>query len=144
MGPVGSGKTSIMNIMKFIRPPLQRHIMISTRKISCQFIKEGYGIIEKYSVSSFICASDDWIPKTYCFDDLAVENNLKYYGNECNVMAEIPLSRHDFFISRKMLTHITTNLTSSEIENIYSIRVRSRLRQMCNLVSFGDSKDKRV
>ncbi|MEQ6120826.1 ATP-binding cassette domain-containing protein [Reichenbachiella sp. MALMAid0571] len=144
MGPVGCGKTSILNIMKYIRPPQKQHIMISTRKISYQFIKEGYAIIEKYSDSSFIYATDDWIPKTYCFDDLGVENNLKYYGNECNVMAEIVLSRYDLFISRNMLTHITTNLTSSEIENIYGIRVRSRLRQMCNLVSFGDSKDKRV
>ncbi|MFY0653031.1 MAG: ATPase [Cyclobacteriaceae bacterium] len=145
MGPVGCGKTSIMNIVKYIRPLQQQHTMISTRKISYQFIKEGYGIIEKYSDNSFTYSSDDWFPKAYCFDDLGVENNLKYYGNECNVMAEILLSRYDFFISRKMISHITTNLTSSEIESIYGTRVRSRLREMMNVITFdSDSKDKRM
>ncbi len=36
-----------------------------------------------------------------CFDDLGTEKNLKYYGNECNVMAEILLSRYDIFTSKK-------------------------------------------
>jgi DNA replication protein DnaC len=59
-------------------------------------------------------------------------------------MAEILLSRYDQFITKKMLTHLTTNLTSSEIDEIYGLRVRSRLREMFNLIAFSsDSKDKR-
>ena len=85
------------------------------------------------------------MPRTYCFDDLGTENNLKYFGNECNVMAEILLSRYDLFVSRQMLTHLTTNLNSSEIENIYGTRVRSKLREMFNLVSFSEkANDKRI
>ena len=43
-----------------------------------------------------------------------------------------------------MVTHLTTNLNSIEIEKQYGLRVRSRLREMFNLVAFpGDAMDKR-
>lgn len=51
-------------------------------------------------------------------------------------MAEILLSRYDIFTSKKIQTHITTNLSASEIENGYGNRVRSRLREMINLIAF--------
>ncbi len=145
MGPVGCGKTSLMNIMKFIRPPQEQHIIISTRKISYQFSQQGYEVIEKYSDRSFNYKPNGWIPKAYCFDDLGVENNLKYFGNDCNVMSEILLSRYDHFISQKMLTHITTNLDSRDIEEAYGSRVRSRLREMCTVIAFNKTHgDKRL
>lgn len=139
-GPVGCGKTTLMNLIKLVLYPEQRYIVKSCREISFEFIEDGYSVIRKYSNLSF---KND-VPKVYCFDDLGTENSLKFYGNECNVMAEILLSRYDYFVSRKMLTHITTNLNSTEIENIYGSRVRSRLREQFNLVAFGESaKDKR-
>jgi len=84
------------------------------------------------------------IPARICFDDLGTESNLKYFGNECNVMAEILLSRYDLFISHSLLTHLTTNLSATEIEKMYGNRLRSRLRAMFNLLAFqSDSIDKR-
>lgn len=139
-GPVGCGKTSLMNLIKLTLPPEQRYIVKSCREVSFEFIQEGYTIIRKYSNLSF--KNDK--PKVYCFDDLGTENSLKYFGNDCNVMAEILLSRYDLFLTRRMLTHITTNLNSSEIEEIYGTRVRSRLREQFNLIAFSESaKDKR-
>lgn len=35
-----------------------------------------------------------------------------------------------------MITHITTNLSASELEAFYGNRVRSRLREMFNLLIF--------
>ena len=59
-------------------------------------------------------------------------------------MAEILLSQYELFISRQMITHLTTNLNSTEIEKIYGKRVRSRLREQFNLIAFDtNSKDKR-
>jgi hypothetical protein len=59
-------------------------------------------------------------------------------------MGEILLSRYDLFINKKIITHITTNLSASEIEAAYGNRVRSRLRQMLNLIAFNPvTKDKR-
>ena len=134
-GPVGCGKTSLMNVMKHLTPVANKFSVKPCRDISFEFIKEGYEIIHKYSKSA---------PKIICFDDLGTENNLKYFGNECNVMAEILLSRYDLFISRKLQTHITTNLSASEIEETYGNRVRSRLRSTLNLIAFDkDTKDKR-
>jgi hypothetical protein len=110
------------------------------RDISFEFIQDGYEVVHRYSKGKLYQSE----PRNYCFDDLGTENNLKYFGNECNVMAEILLSRYDLFISKKLKTHITTNLSASEIEKNYGNRVRSRLRELCNLIAFENVvKDKR-
>ena len=45
---------------------------------------------------------------------------------------------------RRVKTHITTNLNAEELEKRYGIRVRSRLREMMNVVAFdNNSIDKR-
>ncbi|SHM54587.1 P-loop NTPase family protein [Flavobacterium xanthum] len=139
-GPVGCGKTSLMNIMKHLTPIEHKFSVKPCRDISFEFIQDGYEIIHKYSKGKLYVSE----PKTICFDDLGTENNLKYFGNECNVMAEILLSRYDLFSSKKLLTHITTNLSASEIETHYGNRVRSRLREMVNLIAYDKTaKDKR-
>ena len=138
-GPVGCGKTTLMNLMKTLTSTEHKFYIKPCRDISFEFIQDGYEIIQKYSKGKLYPD-----PKTICFDDLGTEKNLKYYGNECNVMAEIILSRYDIFISKKIYTHITTNLSASEIETAYGNRVRSRLRNMLNLIAFDKStKDKR-
>lgn len=139
-GPIGCGKTSIMNIMKFLTPAEYKFYVKPCRDISLEFIQDGYQIIHKYSKGKLYEVE----PKTICFDDLGTENNLKYYGNECNVMAEILLCRYDIFTSKKTQTHITTNLSATEIEKQYGNRVRSRLREMVNLIAYDKSTpDKR-
>ncbi len=138
-GPVGIGKTSLMNLMKNLTSAEHKFYIKPCRDISFEFIQDGYEIIQKYSKGKLYPD-----PKTICFDDLGTENNIKYYGNECNVMAEILLSRYDLFISRKIITHITTNLSATELETAYGNRVRSRLRSMVNLIAFDKTtKDKR-
>lgn len=139
-GPIGCGKTTLMTLMKHLAPADNKFIVKPCRDISFEFIQDGYQIIHKYSIGKLYQSE----PRTYCFDDLGTENNLKYFGNECNVMAEILLSRYDLFISKKLKTHITTNLSAIEIEKHYGNRVRSRLRQMVNLIAFDKSTpDKR-
>lgn len=139
-GPVGCGKTSLINIMKYLAPAEGKFIMKPCRDIGFEFISDGYEVIHKYSKGK-LHQSD---PRIYCFDDLGVENNLKYYGNECNVMAEVILSRYDIFVSKRIPTHITTNLSASEIEQHYGLRVRSRLRELVNLIAYDkQTKDKR-
>ena len=139
-GPVGCGKTSLMNLMKYLTPTEHKFFVKPCRDISFEFIQDGYQIIHKYSKGKLYESE----PKTICFDDLGTENNLKYYGNECNVMAEILLSRYDIFTVKKIQTHITTNLSASEIETYYGNRVRSRMREMFNLIAYDKTiKDKR-
>ena len=139
-GPVGCGKTSLMNLMKYLTPIEYKFSVKPCRDISFEFIQDGYEVIHGYSKGKLYQSE----AKTICFDDLGTENNLKYFGNECNVMAEILLSRYDLYISRKLQTHITTNLSATEIEKNYGNRVRSRLRELCNLIAYDRSSiDKR-
>jgi energy-coupling factor transporter ATP-binding protein EcfA2 len=139
-GPIGCGKTSLMNLMRFVPPPERNHIMKPCRDVSFEFIQEGYEVIWRYSRMSF----NNSHPKIYCFDDLGTEQSLKYFGNECNVMGEILLSRYEYFISQKMVTHLTTNLGASELENLYGNRIRSRLREMFNLLPLNSTDKRRI
>lgn len=144
-GPVGCGKTSLMHLMKYFGNYQQAiYVIKPCREVSFEFIKDGYEVMNRYGRNSFSKSSQAEIPRHYCFDDLGTENNLKYFGNECNVIAEVLLTRYDLFISRKLITHITTNLAANEIEKMYGNRVRSRMRELCNLIAFpSNSNDKR-
>jgi len=143
-GPIGCGKTSLMSLMRVLVPQQQRFGIKSCREITFNFIKDGYDIIQRYSSYAYNNTTNPPQPHTHCFDDLGAESTLKYYGNQCNVMGEILLSRYDHFINNHMVTHATTNLSASELEDYYGNRVRSRMREMFNLIAFDSSaKDKR-
>lgn len=139
-GPIGCGKTSLMRLMKMVVVPERNFTIKTTRDVTFEFIQDGYDVIHRYSRMSY----NENGPKTYCFDDLGAERALKYFGNECNVMAEVIMSRYDHYLHSDLLTHVTTNLSATEIDTSYGPRIRSRMREMFNLYSFGFSSiDKR-
>ena len=139
-GPVGCGKTSLMRLFNTLLLPQYKYQVKPCRDISFEFNRDGYSVIHKYSTNSYSRGQH----KIYCFDDLGTENHLKFYSVECNVMAEILLSRYDQFCLHGLQTHLTTNLTSMDIEEQYGKRVRSRMREMFNLLAFdAGSRDKR-
>jgi len=71
------------------------------------------------------------------YDDLGVENNtVSHFGNTLNLFSDILLKRYDMFISYGMRTIICTNLDGDDIQNIYGMRVRSRLKEMMNLIYY--------
>lgn len=132
-GPVGCGKTSLMRLLRYIVPHQRIYEVIPSRNITFAFNHIGYKVIEDYGNQGF-----------FCFDDLGVEPLGRHYGKDCNVLGEILISRHELLLNHKVLTHATTNLNAEEMEERYGNRVRSRMRQLFNLVAF-DSKvvDKR-
>tara|TARA_B100000378_G_scaffold278000_1_gene279850 strand:- start:2613 stop:3275 length:663 start_codon:yes stop_codon:yes gene_type:complete len=133
-GPVGCGKTSLMKLLRHIVPHQKSYELIPARNITFAFNNIGYKTIQEYGNSNF-----------YCFDDLGVETTGRHFGKDCNVMGEILLSRYDLFLQRKIRTHATTNLNAQELEERYGNRVRSRMRQLFNLIAFDSNvKDKRV
>lgn len=141
-GKIGCGKTSLINLMRPLSAESYRPHMTSCREISFEFSKIGYDVISRYSRNAFFPYTD--VPRIHCFDDLGLEQTVNYWGNNCNVMGEILLSRYDLFIIHKMLTHVTTNLNSQELEEIYGNRLRSRMRAMFNLIAFDPATtDKR-
>ena len=137
VGPVGCGKTSIMTLLCDLTKKSRAFYIKPARQITLEFTKQGYDVIHKYtrSVRS---------PIPLCLDDIGVELPMKYFGTPVNVIGEILLSRYDLFVSKKLLTHGTTNLNSEELEERYGTRVRSRLREMFNLIYYDENTfDKR-
>ncbi len=133
-GPVGCGKTSLMKLLPHFVTHRRKYKIIPARNLVFQFNDVGFKIIEQYGNKHF-----------YCFDDLGVEPTGRHFGKDCNVMGEILLSRYDLFTKHKIKTHLTTNLNAKELEDFYGNRVRSRMREMFNLIAFeGNTHDKRV
>uniref|UniRef100_UPI00404A383C ATPase n=1 Tax=Gelidibacter sp. TaxID=2018083 RepID=UPI00404A383C len=133
-GPVGCGKTTLMRLLPLIVPHKRAHKFIPCRNIVFGFNNLGYKLIEDYSDTA-----------AFCFDDLGVEPIGRHYGKDCNVMGEILISRYDMHKEKGVKTHITTNLNAEELEERYGERVRSRMREMLNVIGFeANAKDKRV
>jgi DNA replication protein DnaC len=134
-GPIGCGKTSWMHLIQTLCLPEQRFQIKSAKDIAYEFNRDGYDTVLNYGKRS----------KPICIDDIGVENSTKFYGNECNTIAEILLCRYDILFNYKVVTFATTNLSPSQLEALYGSRVRSRLRSMFNLISFpATTPDKRT
>jgi energy-coupling factor transporter ATP-binding protein EcfA2 len=134
-GPVGCGKTSLMKLLRHLVPHQRSYEMIPCRNVTFSFNHLGYKTIEDYGNTKF-----------FCFDDLGVEPPGRFYGKDLNVMGEVLLSRHELYIQsrRKIKTHATTNLNAEELEGFYGNRVRSRMRELFNLIAFDETaEDKR-
>jgi DNA replication protein DnaC len=139
-GPIGCGKTSILHLLKPFMYQKYDYKIKTCREISYEFAKQGYDALQPYIQKSTSQAR----LTGYCFDDLGAEQQIKHFGNDCNVMAEILITRYEQFIENNTITHITTNLSASEIEKLYGNRLRSRMRNMFNVIAFdGNSRDKR-
>lgn len=123
-----------MKLLQHLALPQQRYRITPTREIAYAFQKEGYEVIHRYGKR----------PHPICLDDLGVESSIKFYRNECNTIGEILLHRYELWSEHRIVTHATTNLNAQELEEMYGNRVRSRLREMFNLISFDkEAVDKR-
>jgi DNA replication protein DnaC len=134
-GPVGCGKTSLMKLLRHMVPLQRPYEMIPCRNITFSFNHLGYKTIEEFGNSKF-----------YCFDDLGIEPLGRHYGEACTVMGEVLLSRYELYLQTKtkIKTHATTNLNAEELEERYGNRVRSRMRELFNLIAFDkNTSDKR-
>lgn len=132
-GPVGCGKTSLLKLLKYLVPHQKSYEVIPCRNITFAFNHIGFKTVEDYGNSGY-----------FCFDDLGVEPTGRFFGQDCNVMGEILLSRFELFQDKRIRTHVTTNCNADELEARYGERVRSRMRELFNLVSFDPySNDKR-
>lgn len=132
-GPVGCGKTSLMKLLPNLVPYQRKYVVMPCRNIVFAFNHLGYKTIEDYGESGI-----------FCFDDIGVEPTGRHYGKDCNVIGEILLSRYELFLHTPLKTHGTTNLNADELEERYGVRVRSRLRELFNLIAFDhNTPDKR-
>lgn len=136
-GPVGCGKTEIMHFFKYNF--YDSFIVVSCRDLTYSYSKLGDEAIKRYNgLIPFVDVHLSYGQNKVgvCFDDMGTEDDRKNYGNESNVMADVMLNRYDNKRNLIRKTHLTTNLTTDEMEHRYGSRVRSRMREMFNLVVF--------
>lgn len=134
VGPTGCGKTTIMHL--FMSNPFQSYAVVPCRKVGYEFAEQGFKAIEKYSDNlkrtENVYGHEEY---GYCFDDLGgTKEDRKRFGDGVLPMEEVLMNRYDK--GKFFQTHITTNLTADQIEEIYGARVRSRMRELFNMIKF--------
>jgi DNA replication protein DnaC len=142
-GNPGVGKTFLMQM--FSQNQVQSYSMVSARTIETEFSKASKNSDEggETSISYYshiISTPINGNPYGHtnlglCIDDIGTETLGKHFGKEKNVITEVILNRYDNGLPRNM-THVTTNLTTKEVEERYGTRVRDRMREMFNLIEF--------
>lgn len=133
MGFTGTGKTMLMKA--FATNMLQSYKMMRTVDITYDFVEYGLSVIRTHGTP--ITIPQDVYGSTQagvCFDDLGNEDERRRYGDKMNVMADIISRRYDMMPHN--MTHITTNLAPGKIEEVYGVRIRSRMAEMFNVISF--------
>lgn len=137
-GLQGRGKSFVMSL--FASNQRRSYKVISCRVLADKFADDGHEVLHVWSNPLYVPTHHDtfWQNEIgVCFDDLGTENTKKNYGNQVNVMENIILNRYDMGSMPYYYTHVTTNLSSDEIEQAYGTRVRSRMRQMFNMITLG-------
>lgn len=140
-GPVGTGKTQIMQLMKCIVPGSMNYEVKHCDRISEEYTLKGPSMLYNYIGAE---NNDKYNHRIWCFDDLGSEHIAHHYGSNCQVMKKILLGRYELFTQFGTVTHVTSSLTTLAIEKKYGTEVRSRMREMFNRITFDrEAKDKR-
>jgi DNA replication protein DnaC len=147
-GGLGVGKTLIMKLFSklcFMNKNTKSYNIGNCETIVNEFLSEGISVVDKYTLNTRLNDYNVRIskPLNFCFDDLGVENsNIKYFGNEENVMAKILYNRYELYVYNQIKTHITTNLNGEMIKEKYGDRIFSRISEMFNVIIL-DGYDRR-
>jgi hypothetical protein len=141
-GPIGCGKTSMMKM--FGSNTFRPFGVTACLNIADAYQMEGAEALYKYSnLMPVIPQMNHGFSEIgHCFDDLGTEDEKKNFGNQVDVMQNILYKVYD----NRLLGHVhmTTNLGGDQIETMYGSRIRSRMREMFNLIKFStEAKDRR-
>lgn len=133
IGGPGTGKTTIMKA--FSGNQMQSFRVVSCRLISYDFTQYGFEIVKNFGRIETIAQNRYGQTETgVCFDDLGTDDERKHYGDAVNPIKEILLNRYDNIPFH--FTHITSNLNPQMVEDHYGTRLRSRIREMFNVLKF--------
>lgn len=137
MGPAGVGKSHLMSF--FSKNPNCSYVHVTCKAIGEAYVTKdwergGLTPIEYYSSSYKAEFGHQWDQTElgFCFGDLGTENDKNSFGNKMNIMEHVIFERYEKKIPFNQ-THITTNLNANEIQEKYGVRVRDRLKEMCNV-----------
>ncbi len=132
-GKCGTGKTALLRIFK--------HIVMYNKVVSFS-ITSTNAVVREYDTKGSECL-EKYIIRKYLFDDFGSENQGKYYGKQEEVFKTIIEERYNQFIEKGLRTHLTSNLTLTQVKERYGDRVFSRLHEMFNIIVL-DGADRRI
>lgn len=148
-GPVGTGKTACMRVMRDFARELGVMIKEDT-PLGAKTDFLAWRTWRTDEVCSLYAATGDLAPfkeaRVACFEDLGSEPmETLYMGNRVNVMREIIEYRGD---KRGLITHFTSNVPIDRLSAVgqtvrYGQRVQSRITQMCNYLVLGGADRRR-
>lgn len=129
VGGVGRGKTSLFRIFQRFASRLKLETVYK--------IKPMMSAVYDISEAANVAAMKSLFKGNVCFDDLGQEASVvKLFGNEIRVFEEIMTHRYNNFIVFGDKTHLSTNLTIQQINDVYGERVFSRINEMMNIIPF--------
>lgn len=141
-GPIGCGKTSLMKM--FAVNSFRPFALVSCRAVADSYAEEGAPALYRYADLKPVFPEQNFgIPEIgRCFDDLGTEEDKKNFGNQVNVMQDVLFKIYDNQLTGNF--HVTTNIIGDEIDTHYGARIRSRMREMFNVLVFDeDAPDRR-
>lgn len=146
-GNFGTGKTQMLMAYRDLKKLNNENVGYqSCVDMNMKFIKkdEFTNQIQRFDGIKVFSNKFDNIERI--FDDLGEEETtVMDFGNKVCIMAHIISERYKG-LKTGCITHITTNLTKSQIRDIYGGRIESRINEMFNVITLGgkiDSKDYR-
>lgn len=127
IGSTGCGKSTIFDVYKSVCQNAQLPNPIKGRFVSANdmhldFNASGSESIRKYFTNDLI------------IDDFGTEEIASHFGNKVEAVRMVVEQRYLNAKSTGIKTHASTNLTPEEIGNKYGSRVRSRLKEMFNVI----------
>lgn len=133
IGKTGSGKSIIFEALHRVLHP----------KSPLKFkIEQAQDIVHDYNVYGSEILNQFSVNRNFYIDDIGTEINGKYYGKDCNVIADLILIRYNIYKTYGAFTHFTTNLGIDQLMAKYGDRICSRLGEMCD-THFLDTTDRR-
>jgi len=133
IGKTGSGKSIIFEALHRVLHP----------KSPLRFkIEQAQDIVHDYNIEGSEIFNQFSVNKNYTIDDIGIEIDGKYYGKDCNVIADLINVRYNIFKNYGATTHFTTNLDIPHLALKYGDRICSRLCEMCK-VHLLSSTDRR-
>lgn len=145
IGPVGTGKTLLMDIMRLylsrIHSPFEFRVFSQTQMLN--YFKHNNNI-DFFTYNANDSKTYEGKPFHICLNDIGLRTQ-KFYGNDTEqVIEEFLYARYEIWEQQYKRTHITTNLDQKDIHELFGDGGHNRISdrfKMFNVVPLlGDSR----
>lgn len=152
-GDTGTGKTLAVMIISEQLSRRRRNAGYVTAQTFANEVSEkgAHKAVHEYTqeLRAEKWVNGSWDMKSYehvdlIIDDLGSETESIHYGQRTESMVELIAARYDMWRKYGCRTHITSNLTTDQIEARYGKRIASRLFEMCYVTKFEGADQRRA